>query len=160
VAPATSSGVQIRPVGVRSDLAKSGKQYRLLQSTLLAELDLHPGQDVLIWHLAQQPEAISAGALAARLGVEPPTVTRSLGRLERGGWIARNRPPDDHRTVLVSLTPRGRAVVARIEDVWRELAETACRGLDPGAQDTLLGLLERVRANLAARGPGEEPEEP
>jgi DNA-binding MarR family transcriptional regulator len=44
---------------------------------------------------------LSPSALARRAGMHPATMTGVLDRLERGGWIARERDPSDRRAVVV-----------------------------------------------------------
>ena len=46
---------------------------------------------------------MSPSALARRAGLHPATMTGILDRLERGGWIARERDPSDRRAVLVRV---------------------------------------------------------
>lgn len=54
--------------------------------------------------------------LADLLSLPRSSVSRRLDRLEEEGWVVRRRDPagDDHRAVLVELTPRGRIL-------WREM---------------------------------------
>jgi DNA-binding MarR family transcriptional regulator len=44
---------------------------------------------------------LSPSALARRAGLHPATLTGILDRLERGGWIARERDPTDRRAVVI-----------------------------------------------------------
>src|SRR5436305_6376464 len=44
---------------------------------------------------------LSPSALAERAALHPATTTGILDRLERGGWIVRERDPSDRRAVLV-----------------------------------------------------------
>jgi DNA-binding MarR family transcriptional regulator len=44
---------------------------------------------------------LSPSALARRAGLHPATMTGVLDRLERDGWIVRERDPADRRGVLV-----------------------------------------------------------
>ena len=44
---------------------------------------------------------LSPSALARRAGIHPATMTGVLDRLERGGWITRERDPHDRRAVLL-----------------------------------------------------------
>ena len=44
---------------------------------------------------------LSPTALARRAGLHPATMTGILDRLERGGWIVRERDPNDRRAVQV-----------------------------------------------------------
>jgi DNA-binding MarR family transcriptional regulator len=52
----------------------------------------------------------TVGGIAARLDLEPSTITPLVKRLELAGHLARRRNPADERQVKVSLTDRGRAL--------------------------------------------------
>src|SRR5205814_9700920 len=56
---------------------------------------------------------ISPTALAQRAALHPATVTGILDRLERGGWVARERDPSDRRAIVV------RARRERLPDLLR-----------------------------------------
>ncbi len=133
-------------------LVKVAKLYRSAQADLLSELGLHPGQDVLLWMLGQEPDGVTVSEIAARMGVEQPTVTRSLSRLEQGDWFVRQPVPGDRRATRIRLTDKGRAVVPRIEVAWRTLAETATAGMAGDQRAVLVELLDKVRGNLLTLG--------
>src|SRR2546421_4113289 len=69
--------------------------YRVGSNVDLRDVDL----DCLDMLDAYGP--LSPSALAQRAGVHPATMTGILDRLERGGWIDRERDPHDRRAVLV-----------------------------------------------------------
>jgi DNA-binding MarR family transcriptional regulator len=46
---------------------------------------------------------LSPSALARRAALHPATMTGILDRLERGGWVVRERDPSDRRAVLVRV---------------------------------------------------------
>jgi DNA-binding MarR family transcriptional regulator len=48
---------------------------------------------------------IGPSALARRVGVHLATMTGILDRLEKGGWIVRDRDQNDRRAVLVRAVP-------------------------------------------------------
>lgn len=133
---------------VNRALVKVAKLFRSVQAAVLQPLGLHPGQDVLLWILGQEPEGLTVSELAARLGVEPPTVTRSLSRLEAGDWFTRTAVPGDRRRSRIRLTARGRAVIPEIVAAWEQLAGTATGSLSPSERAQLVGLLEQVRDDL------------
>ena len=60
--------------------------------------------------------ALSTGALANALGVHPSSASRLIERLVVAGLIDRSDNPADRRTVLLTLTPTGRALVERVMD--------------------------------------------
>jgi DNA-binding MarR family transcriptional regulator len=62
-------------------------------------------------------------AIAARLDLEPSSITPLVKRLEQAGHVVRRRNPADERQVKVSLTDQGRAVRANTRDLADALFE-------------------------------------
>ncbi|MEV4310925.1 MarR family transcriptional regulator [Actinocrispum sp. NPDC049592] len=50
---------------------------------------------------------MTPGELAAREGVQPPSMTRVIGALEDMGYISKSAHPNDGRQVIVELTAQG-----------------------------------------------------
>jgi MarR family transcriptional regulator, organic hydroperoxide resistance regulator len=127
------------------------RAHRTRLSALLAPHGLHAGQDLLLLAIWESP-GMRQAALAERLGVEPPTVTRMLQRLERGGMIERRADPHDGRVVLVFPTPRSRMLEGTVRRAWASLDERLIDAL--GATDAVkLQKLARAAAIvLAERG--------
>jgi MarR family transcriptional regulator, organic hydroperoxide resistance regulator len=98
------------------------RAHRARLSALLTPHGLHAGQDLLLLAIWESP-GMRQAALAGRLGVEPPTVTRMLQRLERGGMIERRADPHDGRVVLVFPTPRSRMLEGTVRRAWASLDE-------------------------------------
>jgi DNA-binding MarR family transcriptional regulator len=96
---------------------------------------------------------LSAGALAGAAALSPATVTQLLDGLEAAGLVARARSQRDKRVVLVSLTARGRSVLAErrenFERVWRAaLEEFDAREL--AAASAVLGRLQDLFEEMDA----------
>ncbi|QIG44652.1 MarR family transcriptional regulator [Nocardioides anomalus] len=91
----------------------------------------------------------SAGAMPmTRLGsllqVHPTSVTSAVDRLERQGYVERQRQDEDRRVVLAAITDAGRAVVERATDGLNgEVFEQP--GLDARQLEELTGLLGALR---------------
>jgi len=96
------------------------KAQRARLAVLLAPHGLHPGQDNLLMLLWAHP-GLRQAELARRLGIEPPTVTRMVQRLERSGLIERQRDPHDARLVRVRATPRARLLEGVVRRAWEEV---------------------------------------
>lgn len=60
------------------------------------------------------------GALAARLDAVPSTFSRTVDRMESGGWVTRSPSPDSRREILVEVTDRGRALVEQVTAARRD----------------------------------------
>jgi MarR family transcriptional regulator, transcriptional regulator for hemolysin len=127
---------------------KLSKAYRALNARRLASLGLHPGQDVLLWVLAESENGMTVSQLAQALGVEPPTATRSLARMDELGLFRRVPVPGDRRQVRIVVNDDGRKLIPQIERVWVELAETAFGGLPARARAAGIDALERANERL------------
>src|SRR5881628_2038008 len=57
---------------------------------------------------------LSPSALAQRAALHPATITGILDRLEKGGWVARERDPSDRRAVLVRVVRDRSAELVRL----------------------------------------------
>ena len=117
-------------------LARTHKAYA---AQLLRQLDLHPGQEILLMELSGV-EHRTQGDLVSTLMVDHSTVAKSLRRLEDGGLVARRPSPEDRRVVIVSLTDAGLALVERVEAVWEQLERSTTDGLSPKQQALIVNL--------------------
>jgi MarR family transcriptional regulator for hemolysin len=66
--------------------------------------------------------------LARRLAIRWPTLIRILKELDEAGLISRRTDPGDQRSRLVSITPEGRRVMLRVQDVLDPLRSQALAG--------------------------------
>jgi DNA-binding MarR family transcriptional regulator len=130
-------------------LAKTCKAHRANVGAVLAEVGLHVGQEMVLFELWKE-DGLKGGELAERLGVEPPTVSRMLGRLEGCGLLERSRDPEDARSFKVCLMEKGRSLEGPVADAWERVEERSFRGMSDEEKALLKGLLARVRKNLGA----------
>lgn len=79
----------------------------------LASLEMTPPQFSVLEALLHLGP-MSQGELGRKLLRSNPNMTALLDNLERNGWIARARGPEDRRVVKVSLTPEGRRVIEKV----------------------------------------------
>ena len=97
---------------IRDGLRELGIQLALLNHHVSARLELKD-VDLDCLNLVDSHGPLSPSALARRSGLHPATITGILDRLERGGWVTRERDPSDRRGVLV------RALRERNADLMR-----------------------------------------
>ncbi|MEO8479456.1 MAG: MarR family transcriptional regulator [Gemmatimonadota bacterium] len=124
-------------------LVSLGRTVRARQGELLQPHGLHPGQDALLLEVWREP-GLNQSSLAHRLGIESPTVTRMVARLERVGLLERRRDPDDARCMRIHPTPRSRLLEAAVKRVWEELGEDLARGIGADDAAELTSLAERA----------------
>jgi DNA-binding MarR family transcriptional regulator len=99
------------------------------------------------YHLLEplrERDALTVGELAEGAGVAAPTATRMLDCLARDGHIARRHSEADRRSVLVSLTPEGRAVVDAAHEEVEAFRRRVYESLDPAEREQSAALLARL----------------
>lgn len=133
-------------------LARACKAHRGAVGATLAEVGLHVGQEMVLSHLWGQ-DGLTPSELADRLGVEPPTVTNTLSRMERSGLLERCRDQRDARCTRVYLTEKGRELRDPVQRRWEAVQERAFARITPEEETLLRGLLARIHDNLT-REPG------
>ncbi len=87
------------------------------------------------------------GELAAREGVQPPSVTRIVGALEGMGLVRRVADESDRRVSRVGLLPEGRRTLARNRSARTAYLAARLQRLAPeerAALADLIALLERI----------------
>jgi DNA-binding MarR family transcriptional regulator len=110
----------------------------------LLSLDLPMGQFkamATITMFGPQP----VGELGRRLGISEPAVSLLVGKLEERGLVARVRDEEDRRRALVTATPAGDELAARLRE-GRE--EQVRHWLDELTDEELEGLLLGFRGLL------------
>lgn len=127
---------------------------------LLHAVGLHPGQELIMMRLwadgPQQPTA-----LIRLLGSDAATMTRSVQRLERAGFVRRKPCPTDRRSVIIEPTQASQALRAQVETIWPRLDELCTKSFTGDERAQALELLSKIERNLAQaaeeEGQREEP---
>lgn len=127
------------------------KAQRARLAAILAPHGLHPGQDSLLVLLWAHP-GLRQAELARRLGIEPPTVTRMVQRLERAGLVERQRDPHDARLVRVRATPRAKLLEGVVRRAWEEVDAQLIEAMGEEGATALRRLLATGTGALTRRG--------
>ena len=98
-----------------------------------------------LMHLSIAQEALTQAEIAARLGVEEPTVVTLLHRLEREAWITRTSSPHDRRCKMVLLGRRAQRVIAQINATAEKLRHELLAGIPESNHQTCMRVLARIR---------------
>jgi DNA-binding MarR family transcriptional regulator len=136
-------------------LQSAARQSRTALASRLLQHGLYAGQDQIMLALSEA-DGQTPGSLAIRLGVRPPTITKTINRLQSQGFLERKASDFDSRQAHVFLTDTGREAIRVIEKSLRRTEKQAFRGLDKKEQKALLKLLSRIEANLNNIEPTEE----
>ena len=147
--PETRTAAGVHPIRQNTSfaLAKVCRAHRAYVGELLAEHGLHVGQEMVLVELWQD-DGLRGGELAERLGVEPPTITKMLRRLETCGLVERRADPEDARSLRVYLTGQGWSLEEPVVRCWKRAEQTVLSGINARDRLTIRRLLDRVKSNL------------
>ncbi|MCW3842956.1 MarR family transcriptional regulator [Micromonospora yasonensis] len=89
---------------------------------------------------------LSPGALARRAGLHPATMTGILDRLQRGGWIVRERDPDatDRRSVTVRALRERNGELFQLYAGMNATMDQICAGYDEAQLEVIADFLRRA----------------
>jgi DNA-binding MarR family transcriptional regulator len=87
---------------------------------------------------------LSPSALARRAGLHPATMTGILDRLERGGWIVRDRDPSDRRAVVVRVLPDRYGDLLRLYQGMARSMNKLLAGYSESELETIAEFLRRT----------------
>jgi MarR family transcriptional regulator, organic hydroperoxide resistance regulator len=128
-------------------LAKVSRAHRANVGEFLSKVGLHVGQEMILIELWEQ-DGLRGGELAERQGVEHPTITKMVRRLEGCGLVTRSRDTVDARCFRVYLTDEGRTLEASVARCLARAEEKMLGSMSAGERRSFHRLLTKVRANL------------
>ncbi|GAA3469139.1 MarR family transcriptional regulator [Nonomuraea roseola] len=118
-------------------------QLSLLDHQVGGRLELKD-VDVDCLDLVNRYGPLSPSALAKRAGLHPATLTGILDRLERGGWVARERDPSDRRAVLVRALRERNAELLGLYAGMNASLEEICEGYGAAELEVVADFLHRM----------------
>ena len=104
-----------------------------------------------LMHLSIAREPLTQAEIAARLGVEEPTVVTLLHRLERESWITRTSSPHDRRCNMVLLGERAERVIVQINATAQKLRRELLADIPECDLETCMRVLARIRDRAEKR---------
>jgi DNA-binding MarR family transcriptional regulator len=105
------------------------------------------GEMIVLWK-THHAGARRATALADELGFPPSTLTGMFDRLVDGGWLERDRDPDDRRAVVMKGTEKLGELVRNLKHASSRSLEKAFHSLPQSTRERLGRDLTTVRECL------------
>ena len=113
----------------------------------LSEHGVRVGQHFVLEQLWRE-DGLTPGELAKRIGVETPTVTRAVQRMEAADLARREPDLEDARLVRVRLTERGRELEEVVPEIMNRVWDEVLEGFSEEERAQLRRMMERVLSNL------------
>ena len=132
-------------VGIKDSLRELSLQLSLLNHQIGAHLELKD-VDFDCVDLINRHGPLSPSALARRTGLHAATMTGILDRLERGGWVVRERDPADRRAVVVRALRQRNAELIHLYSGMNTSMDRLCAGYTDSELELLADFLHRTAA--------------
>jgi MarR family transcriptional regulator, transcriptional regulator for hemolysin len=135
-----------QPIGLQ--LTKTAKVVSRAFDKALAEA----GGSHTMWVVLTELKGEAHGAqrqLAEAVGIEGPTLTHHLNRMEQAGLVTRRRDPANRRAHRVALTADGEATFFRLLERVVAFDQRLRAGFTDDELATLRDLLDRLVVNTA-----------
>ncbi|EMH4347201.1 transcriptional regulator SlyA [Klebsiella pneumoniae] len=131
------------PLG--SDLARLVRVWRALIDHRLKPLELTQTHWVTLHNIHQLPPEQS---LAKAIGIEQPSLVRTLDQLEEKGLISRQTCASDRRAKRIKLTEKAEPLINEMEEVIGKTRDEILSGVSKQEVETLLHLIRKLEQNI------------
>ncbi len=135
------------PETIGFKLSRLPRLWRAILDERLAPLDLTQTRWVTLYHLWQMGDGQPQCDLARAIGVEAPSLVRTLDQLSDQGLIERRPCPNDRRTKRVYLTETAMPLLDRIVAIADQARAEILEGLTQEELDLFSDILDRIERN-------------
>lgn len=115
----------------------------------------HPKQGPILALLLAM-DGVSQADLMRSLGVSAATVAVSISRLERLGYVRRERNQRNQRANVLALTDAGREQAQKLQAAMREACQLALDNISQAEMAAFSATLDHMAANLRRYGQAHE----
>lgn len=134
------------PLG--TDLARLVRIWRALIDQRLKPLALTQTHWVTLHNIHQLPPEQSQIQLAKSIGIEQPSLVRTLDQLEEKGLIVRTVCANDRRAKRIHLTEAAKPIIRQVEDVIDATRDDILSGFSETEVNALVGMIARLENNI------------
>jgi MarR family transcriptional regulator for hemolysin len=144
-------------LGLTIAIVLAARRWRSIVDEKLRELGHSASRMEAMSAIAYAPPHTTQIQIAKRIGIEGPTLTRTLDMLEADGLVERLPDPSDRRNKHMKLTAAGVQALGRMLSVTGKLRAQLLEDIPLGEVRANLGflslLLERIEVGLALPEP-------
>ena len=131
------------------------RTHRAYAAALLREMDLYPGQELLLMHLLDR-DGQSQSELLECVGLDHSTVSKALRRMQDAGLLIREPAAHDRRVMVVRLSDKGRAMREPIAALWQALERTSARTLSQQQAESFVETAYAITEAISSRALSEK----
>lgn len=122
-------------------------RHRRIMQNYLEKTGVYQAQHRLLMEISDNKDA-SQKDIADSMDVSAATIATSLKKLEKGGYIIRERHEEDNRLNIIAITEKGKKVVEQSKQIFEMADRKVFEGFNDEEKHTLSKLLQKLNANL------------
>lgn len=131
-------------------LGRVPREWRAILDHRLVPLGLTQTRWVTLYNLWQAGNGLSQCELARLIGVEAPSLVRTLDQLVEQGLVERRQCGEDRRAKRIYLTEKAGPLLEKIVDLVTETRQEMLKGLTPEELEKLIDVLKKIERNTQA----------
>ncbi|AHG22393.1 transcriptional regulator SlyA [Chania multitudinisentens RB-25] len=131
-----------------SDLARLVRVWRALIDHRLKPLHLTQTHWVTLYNINRLPPEQSQIQLAKAIGIEQPSLVRTLDQLEDKGLITRHTCANDRRAKRIKLTEAAEPIIQEVDNVITSTRGEILNGISTDEVKVLISLLDKLEQNI------------
>jgi DNA-binding MarR family transcriptional regulator len=94
-------------------------------------------------------DGLCRNEISERMVTATPDMSRLLDRMEKAGWVTRERAKEDRRQVSTHITKSGMELLARLEKPTGDFVTRLFAGVPVGDLKTVLKVNDQIRTKLS-----------
>jgi DNA-binding MarR family transcriptional regulator len=132
------------------NVLRTNDQYQIRFARLFRQHGLTPSQYNILRILRGEGAPLPILEIANRTITVVPGITGLIDRLEKSGFVIRERCAEDRRVTYVAFTDKGQKTLAVLDEPLQELHKQLIGDLSKAELKELIRLLEKARGPLSA----------
>ena len=112
----------------------------------LKPFGVRAGQLPILWILGSK-DGINQEGIRKFLHLDKGTIAKTIRPLINGGYVVRERDPDDKRAYRIFLTRKGRDILPKLRDATTRWTDAITEGFTEEEKDAAYALLSRMSEN-------------
>ncbi|MBG2802132.1 transcriptional regulator SlyA [Proteus sp. WDL240414] len=131
-----------------ADLARLVRLWRALIDHRLKPLKLTQTHWVTLYNISQLPPDQSQIQLAKAIGIEQPSLVRTLDQLEEKKLICRHTCANDRRAKRIKLTKESEPFINEVYTVIEKTRREILGGIQLDEIERLIGTIQKLEKNI------------
>ncbi|MCK9782652.1 MULTISPECIES: transcriptional regulator SlyA [Enterobacterales] len=131
-----------------ADLARLVRLWRAVIDHRLKPLKLTQTHWVTLYNISQLPPEQSQIQLAKAIGIEQPSLVRTLDQLEEKKLICRHTCANDRRAKRIKLTKESEPFINEVYTVIEKTRREILEGIQQDEIERLIGIIQKLEKNI------------